>query len=601
MSKYKVGNVEFVECPYCKMKKGKSKLYQFIHWKHLKRFHSKTMDDLNIDYPKWITMTEKEMERRSIAAKQNTENSRKNHKQPKTIYCIHCNKEVIVPKNHSNKIACKECLNKWLENPDGRTKESANINRQKTLMDDYGVTNARYIIGVSEKISKTNDEKYGGTGFASEELAEKSRNKTEEKYGNINIMKTDHGKSFFIGDVNPMKKEEVRKKVSIALKGRESKLKGRTYEEIHGEEKAKELKEDKRKYFVEKFLPDLQKMLDYLDLEFIDKDYINAHTWHRFKCKKCGYVIKHGWGKLKEGFPCPQCFPRGQGSSKGEREVCEYTKFLGFDVLENDRTIIKPKELDIVIPSKNIAIEYNGLYYHSTLRRPDFSPKYHLNKTLECKKLGLRLIHIFEDEWVYKNEIVKERLKHILGLTQDNNVIYARDCFIKEIDSETKNEFLKSYHIQGSDMSVIKLGLFSKNDELLSVMTFGIGNLAKGSREIPGVFELNRFCYKKGYRIIGAAGKLLEYFKRNYDWIEIFTYADLRWSNGNLYRTLGFSSDEKIRLDCWYTNTLVRVHKFAITFRKGKPKHISENIVKELSDYGKIWGCGNLKFILKNK
>ena len=76
------------------------------------------------------------------------------------------------------------------------------------------------------------------------------------------------------------------------------------------------------------------------------------------------------------------------------------------DVLMHDRTIINPYEIDIIVPSKSIGIEYDGLYHHSEIGGG--KPKtYHSFKTNEAKKHGYQLIHIFEDEWLYKQDIVK--------------------------------------------------------------------------------------------------------------------------------------------------------------------------------------------------
>ena len=94
---------------------------------------------------------------------------------------------------------------------------------------------------------------------------------------------------------------------------------------------------------------------------------------------------------------------------------------------------------------------------------------YHLNKTLECEKQGYKLIHIFEYEWINKQEIIKAKLKALFGIEQTR--IYARKCMIKEISTDIKNDFLNQFHIQGEDKSKIKLGLFFA-DELVAVMTF---------------------------------------------------------------------------------------------------------------------------------
>ena len=134
---------------------------------------------------------------------------------------------------------------------------------------------------------------------------------------------------------------------------------------------------------------------------------------------------------------------------------------------------------------------------------------------------------------MYKQDIIKAKLKALFDVDQKR--IYARKCLIKEISVFDKNEFLNKYHIQGEDKSKIKLGLFY-NDELVAVMTFGKSRLNKHYE-----WELIRYATK--YKVIGGAGKLLKYFERNYKPNSIITYADRRFSQGNMYFKLGFNLD----------------------------------------------------------
>jgi hypothetical protein len=149
------------------------------------------------------------------------------------------------------------------------------------------------------------------------------------------------------------------------------------------------------------------------------------------------------------------------------------------------------------------------------------------------KNNGYKLIHIFEHEWINKQEIIKAKLKALFNVEQKR--IYARKCIIKEISASDKNKFLNQYHIQGEDKSKVKLGLFYK-DELIAVMTFGKSRLNKHYE-----WELIRYATK--YKVIGGAGRLLKYFEREYKPKSIITYADRRFSQGNMYNKLGFNLD----------------------------------------------------------
>ena len=143
-----------------------------------------------------------------------------------------------------------------------------------------------------------------------------------------------------------------------------------------------------------------------------------------------------------------------------------------------------------------------------------------------CEKQGIQLIHIFEDEWKYKKEIVKDILKSKLGIFDLR--IYARKCDIKEIDKNTASEFLSRNHLQGYIDSSIRYGLYYK-DELVFVMTFR-KNRKNGSYD----YELTRFASKTGVCVVGGVSRLLTTFKRNYKG-SLVSYADRRYCNGKLY------------------------------------------------------------------
>jgi len=132
-------------------------------------------------------------------------------------------------------------------------------------------------------------------------------------------------------------------------------------------------------------------------------------------------------------------------------------------------------------------------------------------------------------------------------------------------------------------------------------MTFSVGNISKGSKSIEGIWELNRFCSNSKYHIPGIAGKLLKYFERNYEWKEIFSYADIRWSTGNLYYQLGFELEKTTEIGYWYVKNFNRIHRFNLRKTKDEPKDIPEWKLRNEQGYYRIWDCGKLKFNKLNK
>ena len=160
------------------------------------------------------------------------------------------------------------------------------------------------------------------------------------------------------------------------------------------------------------------------------------------------------------------------------------------------------------------------MWWHNELNK---DKNYHLSKTEECEKQGIQLIHIWEDDWLYKKDIVKSI---ILNKLNKNKIIYARKCKIKEIKNDLYRKFLDDNHIQGYINSKIKIGLFY-DDELVSLMTFGNRRVAMGKKSTnDDEYELLRFCNKLNTNIIGGASKLFKYFIDTYKPEEITTYAD---------------------------------------------------------------------------
>jgi very-short-patch-repair endonuclease len=190
-------------------------------------------------------------------------------------------------------------------------------------------------------------------------------------------------------------------------------------------------------------------------------DYINSEKYADFKwhCNKCGNdfigKIKHG----KHIARCLNCYPYSE--SKPEQDILDYINSItsNLQIFQHNRSLLKPLEVDIYIPEKKLAIEFDGIYWHcdDILQNKN----YHLNKTELCEKQGIQLIHIFENEWIYKQDIVKSRLKNLLGIY--DKTIYARKCEIKEVNSKISKAFQEENHIQGSVNAKVSIGLYFEN------------------------------------------------------------------------------------------------------------------------------------------
>lgn len=327
-------------------------------------------------------------------------------------------------------------------------------------------------------------------------------------------------------------------------------------------------------------------------------NYKDAKTPVTIICKN-GHVYSQMPNKHLSGHSCPYCV---NIISHQEKEIAKYIESLGFEIKTNDRKLLSDgKELDIYVPSKNIAIEFDGLYWHNEIRKPDKT--YHLNKTIECSNNGIRLIHIFEDEWLYKKEIVKSRLNIILGIGVDK--IFARKCEIKEVDSKVCKSFLEQNHIQGGINSSIRYGLYY-GGELVSVMTFCKPRKNLGQNNNSGEYELLRFCNKLNTTVIGGASKLFNHFVNEYNPYIVITYADRRWNTGNVYENMGFEFTHFSEPNYYYIIGQQRYNRFNfrkdILIKQGFDSNKSEHEIMLERGIYRIYDCGCLcyKWINKN-
>lgn len=285
--------------------------------------------------------------------------------------------------------------------------------------------------------------------------------------------------------------------------------------------------------------------------------------------------------------------------SKPEREIISLLENAEVKCSAN-RKILNGQEIDIYIPDLKIGIEYNGLYYHTESMGKD--KYYHLKKTKECERKGVKLIHIFEDEYQLKKEIVLSKLLHIVG-KNTNEKIYARKCTVKEILMSDANDFLENNHIQGTCKFTVAYGLFHK-DMLVAVMSL----LNEGDDN----WNLVRFASDISLHCIGAGGKLFKHFLRDKKPAQVKTFADRRWTTDigdNLYTKLGFKMESILPPDYKYYNKKAgqynRLHKF--NFRKQKlskkygfPLTMTEREMTKELGYERIWDCGLIRYVYNN-
>lgn len=440
---------------------------------------------------------------------------------------------------------------------------SPNIQRKKTNLIKYGYETPR------EEIKKSIKEKYGVENISQIESVKQKRKQTFiDKYNVEN--------SFQLKETKEKIKKSIHEKYGVDFNLQRE-----------------DVKKNRWKNHIDSIFNG--KRVGSVTPLFSKNEYKGKEFNHKWKCDVCDTVF---YDNIDDGSRpnCPTCFPDLFKQSKMENEIYDFIRQYIKNIDKNSN-ILGRQELDIYLPDHNIAIEFDGLYWHSDLYK---DKNYHLNKTRECEKLGIQLIHIFEDEWLVKQEIVKSRLKNLLGL--NSRRIGARQVTIKEIDSKTKNKFLTKYHIQGEDRSSIKLGAYY-NNELIGVMTFSKPRVFMGKKITKDTWELSRFATISDTYTPGLASRMLTHFERNYKPRVIESFADRRWSQGNLYYKLGFEFIHQTEVNYYYfINNKKRYHRY--NFRKSELKNFEnyspEKTEKQIMDeagYLRIYDCGNYKFI----
>jgi len=450
----------------------------------------------------------------------------------------------------------------------------------KTNLEKYGVEHSSQLDEFKEKQKITNNEKYGyDTPLQDIELRKKGmvkkygvefplQHKTiKDKFEKTNIEK--------YGVRNVWKNKEIRekiKKTNIEKYGFE--IPSMSVEIMD------KINETKRKNLIDKY-----KKYNVIDYDMKNKELIiHCEKNHKYKIF---YTMFYHRIKLNTEL-CTICNPISSYSNSGyEIQLQDFIKEnYKENILFNDRSY--GKELDIYIPELKLAFEFNGIYWHNELNKPN---NYHLNKTEICEENNIQLIHIYEDDWIYKNDIVKSMILNKLGKTE--NKIYGRKCEIREIiDNKLVREFLGKNHIQGFIGSSVKVGLFYEN-ELVSLMIFG--------KRFSG-YELLRFCNKLNTNVVDAENKLFKYFIENYKPKLVTTYSDRSWSRGNLYKKLGFEFVEKTEPNYYYVIDGIRHNKF--NYRKDKlvkegfSSNKTEHEIMMDREIYRIYDSGNLKFEL---
>lgn len=382
------------------------------------------------------------------------------------------------------------------------SRKCANYKCKQRLINKYGVINVFQLNDIKEKSKETKKKLYFDSNFINIEKRKKTNLK---KYGC-----EEH-----------LSNSEIREKIKntcLDKYGVDCIVK---YKNIKNSQikKTKISKFEKsKKYYKEKYDLDL--------IDFDNKDYkFNCKKGHQFLIKKS--LLKNRLYHLIE--VCTICNPIGLSFiSQGEKELRNFIEKYIDNVQLTNRDKIHPYHLDLYLPDLNIAFEYNGVYWHNDKNKGKY---YHKNKSKFCKDKGIELIHIWENDWKERKEIVKSIILKKLNINEIN--IYD-NYIIKKINKDIVNEFIFNNSLKDRN-SIYGYGLYYKN-ELVSIISVNENNnimhVNKKFRNIKNSFNLLIKNIEFNYLIIYNDFEdynCYEYFKK------FFVLKNRKMNNFNIY------------------------------------------------------------------
>lgn len=336
----------------------------------------------------------------------------------------------------------------------------------------------------------------------------------------------------------------------------------------------------------------------------------------RTQLSRLGYEYVEGWtikrnpikathlecGQIRENVlanfysqSCAVC--SNKGISRSELELMEWVKlyYPSAHKYKFEERITKPKEIDIYIPELKIGIEYCGLYWHSE-KINDAQENKHYLKMLRAKKEGIRLITIFENEWINRKNQVKGFLMSVFQ--KNEHRIYARNCEVLELTKEQADSFLDETHIQGPSPFKVCFGLVY-NEQILGIIT---GGHHPQRPQKDGKLYLNRLAFKANTSIPGGASRLLKslinYAKQN-GYTEIVSWSDNRWSEGNVYTSLGFKFSSQKDKGRGLEDGSVWPDFHYVMAGKLYSRGSASKLGIDLRDVPKIYDCGKKRWAMK--
>ena len=447
---------------------------------------------------------------------------------------------------------------------------------EETLVDKYGVKRTAHIKGLQDKKKQTNLKKYGASNpMQSEGVKEKAKQTNLEKYGvenplqNKDIQEKQKKTNLEKYETEySLQNEEVRKKIQITQKGTIEKNESGHFNTINI------LRED---HFWEKMSSGLSYKELSLEFDLNFNTLKDKLSMEEFKARRLEHYT----------YPTLQ----------SQRELYNNIVELNNSTLFNDRVGIKPYELDIYVEDRKVAIEYNGSFWHSeAFLDRDIAKSKHLDKTERCKQKGIRLIHIFEHNYIGREQKYLDFIRSAINTNEHR--IFARKC---EISEENSNQFIKTYHLQESAHNSTKYFNLVYDNEIVGAISLGPHHEKAAN---TNSIILNRLCFKANHTVTGGFSKMMKYIKiwakkEGYD--KIITWSDNALTDGHAYADNGFTLEDEYSPSYFYFDKINDKYVGKQSMRKHnklRPDGMTILDWNKQKELYAIWDCGKKKWTI---
>lgn len=443
--------------------------------------------------------------------------------------------------------------------------------RRATLIEHYGVDSPLRSEEIRKKHAETCLDRYGVANPSQvKEFIDKKAANNVEKYG----------------VESPMQLEEIKEKKQKTSQDRYDKDNYTQTERYWADRKKKCLE----KYGVEheSQLPEVREKHEATCLERYGVDSYFKTDAYKDKVKKTCLE--------KYGVPNPLCLKQNQKYGKTQEEIREWLNALGFLFESNVYDVLVTSEIDLYDRKMAVGIEYSGLFWHTELSPNPRDKNYHFTKYVKCREKNIHLITLFEDEWVKRNEQTKSLIKSKLGIFDIR--LQARKCEIKILDKKSFQEFCLLNHLLGSNnLGETFVGLFH-NVNLVACLSLGQHHRNRS------ITTVDRICFKLGTQVVGGAGRLFSTaikIARQKNVKQIVTWSDNRWSEGDLYKQLGFKLDRELPPDYSYVDLCKPYKRISKQSQKKSnvkcPDHLTEVEWAAERGLARIWDCGKKRWV----